>query len=266
MRLPLAILFAAALAACSSSSVDVQRTAPSQTAVGGSRAVAVSAPRFGDYKPHPWDSRAPYSHQVHGVDVSRWQGDVNWPVARQSGVAFAFIKATEGGDVADPMFLKNWINTARAGVARGAYHYYYFCRSAEEQARWFIANVPRDPNALPPVLDLEWTHTSKTCPWRPDGGHIQSEAKKYLDILERHYGQRPVIYTTVDFYRETGIGSLKNTEFWLRSVAGHPVEVYPGAEWTFWQYTGTGQVPGIDGPVDLNVYRGSTSSWKRWRS
>ena len=59
MRLPLAILLAAALAACSSSSVDVQRTAPSQTAVGGSRAVAVSAPRFGDYKPHPWDSRAP---------------------------------------------------------------------------------------------------------------------------------------------------------------------------------------------------------------
>lgn len=266
MRLPLATLLLAALAACSSSSVDVQRTAPSQTAVGGYRAVAVSAPRFGDYKPHPWDARAPFAHQVHGIDVSRWQGDIDWMTARSSGVSFAFIKATEGGDVADPMFIKNWIASARAGVARGAYHYYYFCRSAEEQARWFIANVPRDPNALPPVLDLEWTHKSTTCPWRPDGTHVRLEADKFLDILERHYGQRPVVYTTVDFYRETGIGSLNDTEFWLRSVAGHPVDVYSGADWTFWQYTGTGQVPGIDGPVDLNVYNGSTSSWKRWRS
>ena len=69
------------------------------------------------------------------IALSSYQAEAIYHEARKSGVSFAFIKATEGGDVADPMFLKNWINSARAGVARGGYHYYYFCRSAEEQAR-----------------------------------------------------------------------------------------------------------------------------------
>ena len=227
-------------------------------------AALVTYPRFGDADPHEWTGRGPHSYPIHGIDVSRWQGDIDWSQAKTAGISFAYMKATEGGDVADPKFRTYWSGAKAAGVRRGAYHYFYFCRPAAEQARWFIKHVPRDATALPHVLDMEWNPRSKTCKLRPDGAKVRAEAKRFADILEAHYGRRPVIYTTVDFYRETGIGRLRHTEFWLRSVAGHPRQVYPGAYWTFWQYTGTGIVPGIDGQVDLNVFRASPEIWLRW--
>ncbi len=221
-------------------------------------------PRFGDADPHKWERRGPDSYPVHGIDVSRWQGDIDWRAARKAGVNFAYMKATEGGDVADPKFDAHRRGAEAAGVPWGAYHYYYFCRSAESQARWFIRNVPKGAG-LPHVLDMEWTPHSKTCRLRPHGSKVRSEARKFLDILESHYGQRPVIYTTVDFYQDTGIGTMRDAQFWLRSVAGHPQQVYPGAAWTFWQYTGTGLIDGIDTEVDINVFRGTPEGWLRWR-
>jgi lysozyme len=224
----------------------------------------VTYPEFGDAKPHSWTGRGPSSYPIHGIDVARYQGDIDWASVYRAGVSFAFIKATEGGDFLDPMFKDHWRESKRAGVRRGAYHYFYFCRPAEEQARWFIRNVPRDSSALPHVLDMEWNHMSPTCRLRPDGETVRREADRFLDILEAHYGRRPLVYTTVDFFADTGIGRLRGTEFWLRSVAGHPRQVYPGAFWTFWQYSGTGLVPGVKGPVDLNVFHDGPETWLRW--
>ncbi len=220
--------------------------------------------QFGDTAPHSWSGRAPVHYGVHGIDAARWQGQIDWRRAAASGVAFGWLKATEGGDVLDPGFAQNWRGALRAGVPVGAYHYYYFCRPAAEQARWFITHVPRTPGALPPVLDLEWNHRSKTCRLRPDAATVRSEARIFLSMLTAHYGQRPLIYTTVDFYKDAELGRLQGQEFWLRSVAGHPTTVYPGQHWTFWQYTGTGQVPGVATPVDLNVFAGSPADWGRW--
>ncbi|MFD1914486.1 GH25 family lysozyme [Halodurantibacterium flavum] len=225
--------------------------------------VTFTAPRFDDLHPVDWPGRRPTAYPIHGIDVSRWQGSIDWRSVQGAGVSFAFIKATEGGDHADPMFRTYWEESRAAGIPRGAYHFYYFCRSAEENARWFIANVPRERGALPPVLDMEWTR-SRNCPQRPPGAIVRAEAERFLDIVGRHYGQRPIIYTTVDFYRDTGIGTLRNTEFWLRSVADHPGTVYGGREWVFWQYTGTGVVPGIRGPVDINTFYGDPGTWARW--
>lgn len=227
-------------------------------------AALVTYPKFADADPHSWDRRRPTSYPIHGIDVSRWQGAIDWRAARAAGVSFAYIKATEGGDLADPKFREYWAGAAAAGVPRGAYHYFYFCRPAEEQARWFIRNVPRDPKALPPVLDMEWTPHSPSCTLRPDGATVRREARKFIAMIEAHYGQRPVLYTTVDFYRDTGIGHVGGARLWLRSVAGHPHQVYPGAQWQFWQYSGTGLVPGIAGKVDLNVFNGGPDLWLRW--
>ncbi|KPA23283.1 Lysozyme M1 precursor [Shimia sp. SK013] len=224
----------------------------------------VTRPKFGDFDPYDWEGRGPRAYPIHGIDVSRWQGEIDWREAQRAGVSFAFFKATEGGDLADPRFDDHRRGAQAAGVPWGAYHYYYFCRSAEEQARWFIRNVPRGSD-LPHVLDMEWTPRSKTCTKRPSGAKVRSEARKFLSILQKHYDRRPIVYTTVDFYQDTGIGQVGGTEFWLRSVAGHPKDVYPGSRWTFWQYTGTGEVPGVDGEVDINVFRGSPEDWVRWR-
>ena len=87
-----------------------------EAAVALARPVAVTFPAFGDDNPHPWDGRAPDAYAVHGIDVSRWQGPVDWPAVRSAGIAFAYIKATEGGDHADPRFPDNWQGAARAGV------------------------------------------------------------------------------------------------------------------------------------------------------
>lgn len=238
---------------------------PVQPAVNAELASYTPTPKFGDYDPHEWEDIPPTAYKVHGIDISRWQTDIDWAKARNAGVSFAFMKATEGGDVADPMFESHWNGAKRSGMRYGAYHFYYFCRPAAEQAVWFIKHVPRDRNAMPHVLDMEWNHKSKTCPYRPDGHTVRSEARKFLNMLELHYGKRPIIYTTPDFFKDTEIHRMRGETFWLRSVAGHPREVYPGAGWTFWQYTGTGSIPGIKGEVDINVFAGTPDQFNRWR-
>ena len=221
-------------------------------------------PTFGDNDPHDWVGGAPWVYPIHGVDVSRYQGVIDWAQLRTEGVSFAWIKSTEGGDHIDPEFETNWHAARQAGMRRGAYHFYYFCRTPEEQARWFIRNVPREAGSLPPVLDMEWNHASRNCKRRPSGAEVRAEASRFLELIQAHYGRRPLIYTTVDFYRETGIGQLQGVDFWLRSVAGHPEDIYPGAHWVIWQYTGTGSVPGVKGNIDLNVFAGSAETWLQW--
>ena len=225
---------------------------------------AVVAANFGDADPQDFNGKHPKRYAVQGIDASRWQGAIDWPQAATSGVSFAFLKATEGGDGLDPTFAANWQGAAEAGIPRGAFHYFYWCRPAAEQARWFIKNVPRSPGALPPVLDLEWTPFSPTCILRPDAAIVRSEAQIFLTLLERHYGQRPLIYTTPDFYADAQLSRMTGHEFWLRAVADRPSNVYPGQAWAFWQYSGTGLVPGIKGKTDLNAFAGSKSDWAGW--
>lgn len=257
MRAVLTLLVLLGLAGCGGPRGDAAVSrAPSAT--------AMLAPSFGDHDPHEWGQVAPHHYSVHGIDVSKWQGEIDWQAVRASGVSFAFIKATEGGDVADERFAENWEAARRAGVARGAYHFYYFCRPAAEQARWFAAHVPRDRGALPPVLDMEWNHRSRTCPHRPAPETVRAEMLAFKRAVAAHYGRWPVVYTTVDFYRDNELWRVSGTEFWLRSVAGHPAEVYPGQDWTFWQYTGTGVVPGIRGAADINVFAGNSGQWRTW--
>ena len=132
-----------------------------------------------------------------------------------------------------------------------------------------LAQVWRDPRRhayLARALRSFDVHALDDSVASPDGKTVRAEAERFLDILERHYGRRPIVYTTVDFYEDTGIGRLPKTEFWLRSVAGHPRNVYPKAVWRFWQYTGTGLVPGVQGRVDINAFNGSPDIWARWKA
>jgi len=241
------------LAAC-----GAKRTAPPQAAP-----VAISTARFDDSDPHEGAAFAS-RYPVHGIDISRYQTGIDWQAARAGGVNFAFIKATEGGDRVDPMFAAHWRAAAAAGVARGAYHFYYHCRSADEQADWFIAQVPRKRGDLPPVLDMEWTPTSPTCSDRRPAAAVRRDAQIFIARLTAAYGTAPIIYTTTDFYHDNQLSRLRGVEFWLRSVAAHPTERYGGQPWTFWQYTSTGRAAGIRGDVDLNAFVGGPAAWANW--
>jgi lysozyme len=219
--------------------------------------------QFRDAKPINFGKVQPKHYAVHGVDVSRWQGDIDWPKLRTQGANFVYIKSTDGGDHLDPMFKTNWRKAKEAGIRRGAYHFFYWCRRASEQADWFIRNVPRDPDALPPVIDVEWNGES-SCKRRPSRADVIEKMQVFMDKLERHYGQRPVIYTAPDFYKDNLIGAFEKYPFWLRAVAQHPSTVYPGRKWVFWQYSGSGLSQGVNGKIDLNVFNGSEDGWHNW--
>ncbi|MBA3042350.1 MAG: glycoside hydrolase family 25 protein [Alphaproteobacteria bacterium] len=246
--LPIALTFSG----CTSASYDLMETA------------SISTPRFGDKDPQDFGAKTPHRHKVHGIDVSKWNGDVDWVKVRKSGVSFAFIKATEGKDVVDSRFDEYWRQAAAAGIPHAPYHFYYFCSTADEQADWFIRNVPKASMHLPPVLDVEWNHTSKTCNYRPSAMTVRAEMKRFMDRIEAYYGKRPIIYTSVDFHRDNLEGSFQDYHFWVRAVAQHPEEIYPDRRWAFWQYTSTGVIPGIKGDTDINVFAGTEKNWKNW--
>jgi lysozyme len=240
-----------AMASCSSVEYDLVETAS-------------VPPRFQDMDPQDFGPKTPHHHPIHGIDVSKWNGDIDWRQVRGSGVAFAFIKATEGKDNIDNRFHENWRAAKAAGVPPAPYHFYYFCSTADQQADWFIANVPKAAMVLPPVLDVEWNGESKNCRYRPPKLTAVQELQRFLNRLEAHYGKRPIIYTTVDFHRDILVGEFKNYHFWLRAVADHPNNIYTDRRWAFWQYTSTGRIPGIKGDTDINVFAGSAKNWRNW--
>ena len=252
------LLVALTLAACG--------TGPSPT--GQAAAIppgTIVAPDFGDRRPVVWPAgQDPQTYVVHGIDVSVWQGGIDWATARAHGVNFAYLKATEGGERVDAGFAANWRAAKAAGVPRGAYHFFYHCRAASEQARWFLSHVPKDAAALPPVLDMEWTPLSPTCPDKRPAEEVRRDARVFLKAVGRATGRRPVLYTTVDFYSETALWKLTGVDFWLRSTAAHPSDVFPGQHWLIWQYSATGSVPGIAGDVDLNAFQGGRGAFLSW--
>ena len=219
--------------------------------------------QFRDAKPIDFGRVTPKHYPVHGVDVSRWQGEIDWAKLRTQGANFAYIKATDGGDHLDPMFKTNWNRAKAAGLKRGAYHFFYWCRVASEQADWFIRNVPRDPDALPPVIDVEWNGDSR-CKQRISRARVLEKMQVFIDKIERHYGQRPIIYTAPDFYKDNLQGEFLDYPFWLRAVAQHPSKVYPGRKWVFWQYSGSGLSHGVSEKIDLNAFHGTVEQWHSW--
>jgi lysozyme len=251
-----ASVLAVGLIACSEGT-DPLRNAPDR--VGS---VAAKYPGKSDADPHP-GVREARGFAVHGIDVSKWQGEINWEAVKAAGTKFAFIKATEGGDHLDERFAENW-NAAKAhGVPRSAYHFVYWCRPASEQAAWFEQNVPNDPTALPPVLDVEWNGHSRTCPKKIGAEKARAKIRLMLQEFERHTGKRPIIYTDITFHKDVfeGTDEFNDYPFWLRSVAAPPRDRYENRPWSFWQYTTTGRVPGIRGDVDRNVFAGTMKEW-----
>jgi lysozyme len=266
-----AVPFPAAFPSAGSAGMPIPATRPSlRTAIvtpgmpaDSNAGEQIYGHRFRDAKPINFGRSSPRKLAVHGVDISRWQGDIDWARLRTQGANFAYIKATDGGDHLDPMFKTNWRKAREAGVRRGAYHFFYWCRTAGEQADWFIRNVPREANALPPVIDVEWNGES-ACKQRISRERVLEKIRVFADKLERYYDKRPIIYTAPDFYRDNLQGELLEYPFWLRSVAAHPSDLYPGRKWLFWQYSGSGLTDAVRGKIDLNVFHGSGDEWHSW--
>jgi lysozyme len=216
-----------------------------------------------EYVYYPTYYPTPQDFPIHGIDVSKFQGSIDWPEVRASGVKFAWIKATEGANYVDPMFWANWQGAKAAGLPRGAYHFAYWCRPWQEEMAWFEATVPNDPQALPPVLDAEATPDSRTCRRVLEPKSTVAEMQAMLEELQRHYGKRPVVYTTVDFYQAIlRPAALAQYPIWVRSTKYHPAVKYGRRQWRFWQYQSDGRVPGVPSRVDRNAFYGDAKQWR----
>ena len=199
---------------------------------------------------------------VVGLDVSHHQDRIDWP--HVTGARFLWIKATEGGDYLDPSFRRNWLLSRAAGFERGAYHFVTWCRRAEDQAAWFIANVPADPDALPPVLDVEWNPNSRTCPQKIPRDEALGIMKVILAAMEKTYARKPVIYAPLDFYQDVMVGTLEDYPLWVRNIDNEPAAGYGGRHWLVWQRKDGGRVEGVVAPVDIDCFNGDVNDWRSW--
>ena len=121
-------------------------------------------------------------YPVRGIDVSHHQGVIDWAAVARADIRFAYIKATEGQDLVDDRFMENWHSATRAGIARGAYHFFTFCTPGAAQAANFIKLVPATRPALPPAVDVEF---AGNCENPPNRRAIRTQLHALLQSLER---------------------------------------------------------------------------------
>lgn len=186
--------------------------------------------------------------EVMGIDVSSYQGEIDWPAVASTGVGFAYIKATEGTGFTDTHFRRNWDGAKAAGVTPGAYHYFTLCSSGEEQAADFLAAAPPDDSALPPALDLEF---DGACEEKPEAAAVQAEIDAFTAVVEEAWGRRLVIYSSSDWRSHYGLPVTDARPDWLFAAAKRPGQ----EDWALWQLRFDGSVAGITGPVDIDVAR-----------
>ncbi|MBE0340900.1 glycoside hydrolase [Paenibacillus sp. 28ISP30-2] len=195
---------------------------------------------------------------AQGIDVSRYQGNIDWKVVKAEGISFAFIKASQGQRYVDPTFITNTKGARAAGVLLGAYHFVdaTSVEAAKAEARHFAEVLEQIGGAkaldLPAVMDYENNpgNLSKTL--------ISAVALAFLLELERVTGRKPIIYTGNAFATNFN-ASLGGYPLWIArySETRVPTDTAAWKRWDIWQYSDSGKVAGIKGNVDMNEFDGT---------
>ncbi len=198
---------------------------------------------------------------IPGIDVSRWQREIDWREVKRSGVKFAFIKATEFPDkttslLVDQQLEKNIKGAIENSIYWGAYHYFRTHIDPVVQAKIFCGTVGPFIS-LPPVIELEFARTR--------GERLNYKVKLFLDEVESITGRRPIIYTSSGFWRSYMCYEKQAHADWAREyplwaaqyTSLWPTALYPWAGWDFWQYSDKGRIPGIETGVGMNWFNGS---------
>lgn len=187
--------------------------------------------------------------QTYGIDVSHHQGEIDWEQVADDEIEFAYIKSTEGGDWVDPKFVENWNNAVDANIKVGAYHFFTLCRDGETQAKNFlntVSKVEEQGDGLPLAVDIE---LGGNCADPPSNDVIEQELEIFLEIVEAEKNEASVLYILEGF--DFLDSEILDRPRWRRSILLKPSE----SDWFVWQFSGKSRVDGIEGDVDLNVYR-----------
>ena len=187
---------------------------------------------------------------AQGIDVSHFQGTVNWQQVEQAGVLFAIAKATDGVTWIDPDFTANWAGMKEAGLLRGAYHFFEPADDAAQQAEFFLSVVQIESGDLPPVLDVETAAATSEALWQG--------VQTWLEQVEAATGVQPILYMSPGFANEYAApSSLAAYPLWVAEYGvSQPMLPTGWTTWLIWQYSESGTMPGITGAVDLDEVNG----------
>ncbi|WP_242107697.1 lysozyme [Luteimonas aquatica] len=201
----------------------------------------------------------PLLASVKGMDVSGWQGNVNWSAAWSNGARFAYVKATEGTGYTNPYFAQQYNGSYNVGMIRGAYH---FARpdisSGATQANYFVdhgGGWSRDGKTLPGALDVEYNPYGATCYGLSKAG-MANWIASFVNQYHARTGRWAVIYTSTSWWTQcvgTSGNFSNNNPLWVARYASSPGTLpYAWGYYTIWQYADSGTFPG-----DQNQFNGA---------
>jgi GH25 family lysozyme M1 (1,4-beta-N-acetylmuramidase) len=192
---------------------------------------------------------------VEGIDVSSYQPDTDWNQVHQSGREFAWVKATEGTGYTNPYFAHDWAAIKAAGMLRSAYQYFRPSVDPIAQAEFFVQVMgPLAPDDLAPMLDLEETDGESAAV-------VLGRAHAFLDRVKQLTGRDAILYTYPDFWLNQLGDPPGFGQYALNMASYGPCPPLPSSwsHMTFWQYSATGTVPGVQGTgnVDMDRFYGT---------
>lgn len=189
-----------------------------------------------------------------GVDVSSYQADINMKSLKEQNIKFIYIKATEGSKMQDDKFDENWENAKNVNFLSGAYHFFSYDSEGKTQAENFINTVGKDMKGrLLPAVDVEYYGDKEQNP--PNKEDVVRELKVFLDMVEKEYGVKPIIYTRSDIYNKYLKGEFDQYKKWMSSFYT-PLSWNYKDDWYIWQYLNRGELDGYTGGekyIDLNI-------------
>lgn len=191
--------------------------------------------------------------QLHGIDVSHYQGRINWDeVARDPNVRYVYIKATEGVKTVDDRYEENFRECKRVGIKVGSYLFFRPHLPAKAQFDLFMSMVDTKKQDLLPLIDAEAIKGVSVYAF-------QTRLLELCDLFEKEYGKKPLIYTGRNFYDRNIAGNsrLRSYKYFIAAYTLDEPELSDGNDFLMWQYTATGRAKGIRGNVDMSRFVGN---------
>jgi lysozyme len=217
-------------------------------------------PNYRTYK--SFNIKIPKDYQIHGIDVSSYQGKIDWHMVKHMKeddvkINFAFIKATEGLMLIDPYFNRNWREAPKTGLVCGAYHFFRPKKDGKAQAKFFLQVVNIEKGDLPPVVDIESL----------DGiskDKMRAELFDFLNYVELKTKVKPIIYTGLTFYRDNLEGYVDDYPLWIAHYYKANLNLDKEL-WKFWQHSDKAKINGIGHAVDFNAFSGDSVAFEQMR-
>lgn len=189
--------------------------------------------------------------QLHGIDVSHYQGNIDWKqVASDPKVGYVFIKASEGANIQDDYYLSNVREARRAGIKVGSYHFFRANVSPEVQLKNFMSMMDVKNQDILPIIDVEATNGVNS-------SLFHDRLKSFLKLVTKELGRRPLIYTGRNFYNKHFYGmGYDDYKFMIACYTFDEPTLKGGDDFIMWQYTASGRIRGIRGNVDQSKFVG----------